>query len=421
MKATLHTIDDLSNKVKSFKKKREKTSLDAPDTELERQLQNEVKLFLNSTKVDNNTTRKKNSKKKIDDNESNNMNDYKLLNKSKYATKLLKKSKLKENNQNKLEKRIKKRKALKGNHTDNIQGDVDVVLDPSIKIGEAKIHERVKTKKQKEETQEKTHKVLSGRIKKKKEEKMKLYEMKRLHRKFDNMNISQDSTSSSNAAGKRRRNKSKKLLKKEKLLRTLLKESREAEIQVGKNRPSIETLKKQIESLKKDQPESKKAKKRKLQNVQSEDNQMEVDLEKTKQKFKKTKEDKKEKRKKKRSKKNADNVNENDKLVTADNQMELDLENTKSKNTKEEKKGKKKKSKSQVENADTENERPTKKRKPNQPDEEMEEVDCSSNGVESNGLEPQASGAHKREKYFNSKNTPLRERLMNKLKAARFR
>lgn len=387
MKANLNTVD-LSIKNKSKKKSKfpdEKMkvfdSID-PDAEFESQLQNEVKLFLNgNAQLENNRTKKKKSKKQNDiDKDSNNFNELKLLNQNKYSAKLLKKTKLKENNLKKLEKRNKKRKALKENNA-VIQSNVDISVDHTINLAEEEMLTDFKLKSHIKEKNEKIAKVLTGKISKKKEEKMKQYEMKRLFRKFDNMDISQDRSDDAHTPGKRGRNKCRKLKKKEKLLRVLLKENKksdcnlnESDSQLGRKRPSIETLKKQIESLKKEQPRPKKAKKTKIHNAV--DNQMELDPEKYKQKTEKKNKGDKEKKKKKKSKRNVD----------------------------------------------SENDSPMKKLKLGKPqDEEMEECNMSGNRVEPVEPESQSCGVHKKEKHFNSKHTPLRERLMNKLKAARFR
>lgn len=395
-----------SKKDKSKKLKRTESSL-ADDSELDKKLQSEVKLFLNSEFENNKIGKTKYSKLKNFDENTN----YKLLNQNKYDSKLLKKNKLKQNNLTKLEKKKNKKSAQMENYADAKSNDNNSI-EHSVYTSEKNLHKkmhRTQSNNLKKTNDDFLKGTVEGKIQKKKGKQIRESKMKKLFQKFDKMNIEQDTPIAfkkiedgiksikiqenidDSGNKKKNKNKAKKLRKKEKILRQLLKEKNvnigedtDNSKQKEKSRPSIATITSQIQRLKTKIPESSKTK-----------------------------------RKSRPKEKNVSTLSDKKKLKKSMAIVDVEMKQGNTENSLGLKKRKKKKIETNI-NENTVSIIAAKKSKSVHADSKIQESVCEGNEVP-NILASQSSGGHRKEKYFNSKHTPLREKLMNKLKAARFR
>uniref|UniRef100_A0A8D9EKA6 Ribosomal RNA-processing protein 8 n=1 Tax=Cacopsylla melanoneura TaxID=428564 RepID=A0A8D9EKA6_9HEMI len=396
MKAKLNKSDlsnlKVSKNKKEFKKvlkkdkdvkrsKKVKNVTIQPDDEFDKQLQDEVRMFLNNSQMlsDNDTASPGKTTKKgklVDDDNNNSFQcEHKLLNQNKYNTKVLKKGKLKQTNVMKLEKRKKKLKALIQNNADQDSSANDSLSEQQIQQMEDKIDRKIK--KLKENSGE-------GKVQKKQEK----VEMKQLFKKFDKLDIDQDQD-----------HLSKKSRKKAKFLK--LQENSENLDEWKKNKKLARKLKKKEKQLQKQLNE------KQMLAVDSESKENEKAGQKKKSKKEKKKKPIHDEEETSQPNKKKQKVNV-DKVIGQINKMDLDeTEDKLNKNNKDKKKKKSKKNHVKEDEI-----------KVNGSNNENNET--MSQSMQFNTISS-AAGGHKKEKYFNSKHTPLREKLMNKLKAARFR
>ncbi|KAL1459766.1 hypothetical protein WDU94_011720 [Cyamophila willieti] len=358
------------------KSKKGKTVNTEPDDAFDKQLQDEVRMFLNASQMlsDNETVslgKKSKKGKPVDDDNNNYQGEHKLLNQKKYATKVLKKTKLKQSNVTKLEKRKKKLKALIQNNVNQDSSANNSLSEQQIKQMQEKIDRKIMKLKEKNEN-------TSEENVQKKQEKV---EMKQLFKKFDKLDIDLDKDALS-----------KKSRKKAKFLK--LQENSENLDEWKKNKKLARKIRKKEKRLQKHLNN-----KQEPVDPESKENEKGGKNKKHKKKKDGHNEEETSPPNKKKQKINVD-------IVTSQiNKM--DLEETKNRSNKEKKKKKSKK------NHEKEVEQTKHVEIKNDVSVTTGQIQLSSSII--------GAGGHKKEKYFNSKHTPLREKLMNKLKAARFR
>ncbi|KAI5732728.1 hypothetical protein M8J76_003443 [Diaphorina citri] len=383
------------------------------ENELEKKLQAEVKSFLSKTNLNKESKNNKNqSEKKKSKKQSNRImiiDDHKKLNKTKHASKLLKKKKLrqieskeytkkleqiesKEYIVNKCEKSKKKRTSLIDNNGDEVDFQVESKKSPkknkSFTIDEILGQKNNKVKESDDHTYESYNESKTVKNNLKPEDKK---EMKTLFSEFNKMKIHEHTLKTSKKAqkkenflktssnndlkSKRKRNKklAKMLRRKEKLLNKLLDDNESESLEKKTIGLNIDKVTSQIRKLKLESSQ--------IKTVISKNGNINTSKERETKGKKKPKHD------------NDENTDVN-----------TSLEN-------------KKRKASSTKPVESE----IKKMKLDQPmGSETAHSTSTSNSNVPNILAT-SSGGHKKEKYYNSKHTPLREKLLNKLKSARFR